>query len=91
MADVNRKPFNEGELETLCKIIAETRDGLTGSQIEYFLRTLKIKDVDPDNTKWKRLYNALANRQNETQSGNCVLSFIYKSLNFRTLKISVKP
>lgn len=80
MAVVNKKPFNEGELETLCKIIADTHDGLTGSQIEYLLRVLNIEDIDPTNTKWKRLYNALANRQNITQSGNCVLSFIYKSL-----------
>jgi uncharacterized protein (TIGR02391 family) len=79
MAITNRKPFNEGELETLCRIIADTNYGLTGSQIEHFLRVLKFDDTDPVNTKWKRLYNALANRQNQTQSGNCVLSFINKS------------
>ncbi|WP_096186863.1 TIGR02391 family protein [Evansella halocellulosilytica] len=79
MQKVNRKTFNEGELETLCRIIADTNDGLTGSQIEYFLRMLNFKDIDPTLTKWKRLYNALANRQNQTNSGNCVLSFISKS------------
>ncbi|WP_205621597.1 TIGR02391 family protein [Paenibacillus sanguinis] len=80
MANQNRRPFNEGELETLCRIIADTNDGLTGSEIGHFLNVLKFGDVDPMMTKWKRLYNALANRQNQTQSGNCVLSFISKSL-----------
>lgn len=79
MARVNRKPFNQGELEAICKIIADTNNGLTGSEIGYFLEMLGYKDIDPQNTKWRRLFNALANRQNQTQSGNCVLSFISKS------------
>ncbi|KOP79891.1 hypothetical protein AMS60_16210 [Bacillus sp. FJAT-21945] len=79
MTKVNRKPFNQGELEAFCKIIADTNDGLTGTEIAYFLEMLSYKDIDPNNTKWKRLFNALANRQNQTQSGNCVLSFISKS------------
>jgi uncharacterized protein (TIGR02391 family) len=76
----NRKPFNEGELESLSRIIADTNTGITGAQIEHFLKILNYKDIDPFNTKWKRLYNALGHRQNETRSGNCVLSFISKSL-----------
>jgi uncharacterized protein (TIGR02391 family) len=80
MADIKRNPFNEGQLESLCKIIADTNYGLTGSQIEYFLKTAGIVDIDPTNTKWKRLYNALVNKQNESQAGNCVLTFIAKSL-----------
>lgn len=47
VADIKRKMFDEGQLETLCKIIADTNDGLTGSQIEYFLRATKIADTDP--------------------------------------------
>lgn len=80
MADVSRKQFKEGELETLSRLIADTNEGLTGSQIEFFLRATNNEDVDPGNTKWRRLYNALANKQNNTQAGNCVLSFISKSL-----------
>ncbi|MFJ6206788.1 TIGR02391 family protein [Bacillus pumilus] len=79
MSKFNRNPFNQGELETICKIIADTNVGLTGSEIGYFLEMLGYKDVDKNNTKWKRLFNALANRQNQTQSGNCILSFISKS------------
>lgn len=80
MADTKRQMFKEGQLETLCKIIADTNSGLTGSEIEYFLRATGITDTDPMLTKWKRLYNALIHRQNETQAGNCVLAFISKSL-----------
>lgn len=77
---IKRQTFNEGQLETLCKVIADTNSGLTGSEIEYFLRATGITDTDPMLTKWKRLYNALIHRQNETQAGNCVLAFISKSL-----------
>lgn len=76
MKKINKDTFKSGELEVLCKIIADTSDGLTGTEIGYILKSLKYKDVNPDNTKWKRLYNALANRQNETRTGNCVFSFI---------------
>ncbi|AJE54296.1 TIGR02391 family protein [Paenibacillus polymyxa] len=76
-----RKMFNEGQLETLCKIIADTNSGLTGSQIEHYLSASRIKDTDPILTKWKRLYNALVNKQNESQTGDCVLTFISKVLN----------
>ncbi|GIP30939.1 TIGR02391 family protein [Paenibacillus sp. J2TS4] len=80
MVDIKRKMFNEGQLETLCQIIADTNDGLTGSQIEFYLRASGIVDTDPNFTKWKRLYNALVNKQNESQAGNCVLTFIAKAL-----------
>ena len=80
MADIKRAHFKEGQLESLCKIIADTNQGLTGSQIEYYLRASRINDIDPTNTKWKRLYNALINKQNIDQAGNCVLAFIAKSL-----------
>lgn len=80
MADIKRAQFKEGQLESLCKIIADTNDGLTGSQNEFYLRVSRIDDIDPTNTKWKRLYNGLVNKQNESQAGNCVLAFISKSL-----------
>ncbi|WP_158450210.1 hypothetical protein [Paenibacillus polymyxa] len=40
-----RKMFNEGQLETLCKIIADTNSGLTVSQIEQYLSASRIKDT----------------------------------------------
>lgn len=80
MKKINKKPFSQGELEAISKVIADTNNGITGSEIELFLTMLGYKDIDPYNTKWKRLYNALFFRQNQTQSGNCVYPFISKVL-----------
>lgn len=80
MGDHERMMFNEGQLETLCKIIADTNTGLTGSEIKQYLSASKIEDIDPDNTKWRRLNNAFVNMQNISQRGNCVLTFISKAL-----------
>ncbi len=46
------------QIESICKTIADTNDGLTGSEIAKVLGDSRISDVDPLNTKWKRLYNA---------------------------------
>ncbi|CAD7766968.1 MAG: Protein of unknown function (Hypoth_ymh) [Candidatus Argoarchaeum ethanivorans] len=75
-----RKPFSSGELEALCKILADTYMGLTGSEIAYTLAQISVSDTDPTMTKWKRLYNALVDDQNKRQYGNNVLSFIAKAL-----------
>lgn len=70
------KPFRSGDLEALCKVLADTDTGLTGTKIGYTLAQINVADIDPMMTKWKRLYNALVEDQNKRQSGNKVLSFI---------------
>jgi len=67
--------LSSGQLETLCKILADTAHGLTGSEIERLLRQAKIQDPDPTMTKWKRLYNALAARQNRDANADRVFAF----------------
>lgn len=74
------KPFLSGDLEALCKVLADTETGLTGSEIGHTLAQIGVIDTDPTMTKWKRLYNALAEDQNKRQSGTSVLSFIAKAL-----------
>jgi len=74
------RPFSAAQLETLCQTLADTNEGLTGSEIERLLRDGGVDDVDPTNTKWKRLYNALVHRQNREGSARCVLSFIKAAL-----------
>lgn len=54
-------------LESLCKVIADTSTGLTGSEIGKILTDCKIIDTDPQMTKWKRRYNAFVNSQNRFQ------------------------
>ena len=74
------KPFRSGDLEALCKVLADTDTGLTGSEIGHILAQIGVIDTDSTMTKWKRLYNALAENQNKRQDGNRVLSFITKAL-----------
>ncbi|WP_441000758.1 TIGR02391 family protein [Fodinibius sp. SL11] len=74
-------PFKGANLEAISKILADTHTGLTGSEIGNTLRKCRIKDVDPKNTKWKRLYHALVEEQNQKQYGNHVIAFIHKAMN----------
>ncbi len=74
-------PFNEQHLASIAKILADTSDGLTGSEIGHILQQIKVRDVSPEMTKWKRLFNALAGKQNEVKVGNHVLMFITRAMN----------
>lgn len=78
MADIKRF-FKEGEIERIAKIIGATEDGLKGSEIGRLLQSTNIRDDDPELTKWKRLFNALAIAQNERGTGNHILTFISKA------------
>jgi uncharacterized protein (TIGR02391 family) len=73
-------PFTGGQLERLAQALGRTDGGLTGSEIGHTLRQARIPDVDPTNTKWKRLYNAFVDCQNRSQRGDCVLNFIHHAL-----------
>lgn len=67
-------------LESICRTIAETSSGLTGTEIGHLLANNAIEDVDPTNTKWKRLFNAFAHWQNKNQCSNHILKFIQNAL-----------
>jgi len=73
-------PFNAQKLEAACKILADTARGLTGSEIGYLLQDCRISDVSPRMTKWKRLFNALVEAQNNHQVGNHLIMFINRAL-----------
>jgi uncharacterized protein (TIGR02391 family) len=45
------------------------------------LQDIKVADVTPDMTKWKRLFNALAGAQNKHQVGNHLIMFINRAMN----------
>lgn len=68
------------QLESICKSIADTNAGLSGSEIRQILVQCKIDDTDPTQTKWKRLYNAFANWQNANQCSNNILDFLKHAL-----------
>ncbi len=75
------EPFNAQHLEAACRILADTERGLTGPQIERLLQEIEIADVSPGITKWKRLFNALAQAQNQHQIGNHLIMLINRAMN----------
>ena len=68
--------FDAGQLDGICKVLGETAEGLTGSEIGQLLRTSQIDDPQPTITKWKRLFEALLLCQQKENCGNCVVKFI---------------
>lgn len=80
MATDKKRYFSQGQIERIAKILGDTYSGLTGSDIGHMLASTKIKDVDPENTKWKRLYNAFVEQHNSRNSDNYILKFIAKAL-----------
>ncbi len=73
-------PFTAQKLEAACRVLADTERGLSGSEIGYLLQDCKVQDVDPNMTKWKRLFNALVGAQNTYQVGNHLIMFINRAL-----------
>jgi len=50
--------FPPAELESVCRVLAETASGLTGSGIGHLLAQLGIADPTPGLNKWKRSLSA---------------------------------
>ena len=73
-------PFPAERLEAISKVLADTNEGLTGSEIDHLLRNCDIPNPTPEMTKWKRLHNAFVEFQNEHQVGNHVVVFIKRSM-----------
>ena len=73
-------PFSSSDLESIAKVMGDTEDGLTGSEIGHLLSECRVSDVSPTATKWKRIFNALAEHQNSEQRGNHVIGFIQKAM-----------
>jgi uncharacterized protein (TIGR02391 family) len=72
--------IDSGTLEGLAKILADTGQGLTGTELSKFIPEAGLIDVDPLNTKWKRLYNSFADYQERNRNSNLILRFINLSL-----------
>lgn len=63
-------------LEGICKAVADTSDGLTGTELGKAIRDSKMVDVNPEMTKWKRLYNSCVELQNRVGCSNNILTLI---------------
>jgi uncharacterized protein (TIGR02391 family) len=73
-------PFRTEDIEAISRVLAETDTGLTGGEIGKILADCRIKDITPQLTKWKRLYNALGQKQSQEKSGNHIVGFIHKAM-----------
>lgn len=76
----NAPTLTPGQLEQIAKVLGDTHTGLTGSEIGQLLSQARVKDVNPKQTKWRRLYNALARRHNMDGSADRTLAFIRYAL-----------
>lgn len=74
------KQFSQSELEAIAAALADTTEGLTGSEIGHLLATLKMADPSPEQTKWKRLHNAFVERQSISQNRRAILEFIRQAM-----------
>lgn len=70
------KHLQASSIEGISKILGDTGSGLSSSVISQYLIEMRIEDVDPAITKWRKLYHALINNQNITQCSNGILNFI---------------
>lgn len=69
-------PWPYENLREVAAVLADTDNGLTGSQIGDLLQRLGMEDPLPDSTKRKRLTEAFVRRQNLDQSARRVITFI---------------
>jgi uncharacterized protein (TIGR02391 family) len=74
------KVFSQSQLQAIADALADTSEGLTGSEIAHLLASCKMVDVDPQITKRHRLYNAFTHCQNEKQDRIPILAFIRKAM-----------
>jgi len=72
--------FSQSELEAIAGALADTSEGLTGSEIGHILATCKMSDPTPKMTKRHRLYNAFCTDQNIRQDRTAILAFIRKAM-----------
>lgn len=67
--------FSQAQLEAIAGALGDTEEGLRGQEISMLIATCKM--VDPGEiTKWRCIYNALAESQNRRQDRRLVLGFI---------------
>jgi uncharacterized protein (TIGR02391 family) len=72
--------FEQSELEAIAAALADTSEGLTGTEIGHILASLKMADPTPTMTKWKRLHNAFVERQNYSHNRRAILQFIREAM-----------
>ena len=67
-------------MEAIAKALGDTGEDLTGSEIGHILKLSRIPDIDPGATKWKRIHNAFAEKQNRVRNRRAILEFIRQAM-----------
>jgi uncharacterized protein (TIGR02391 family) len=73
-------PWPDHVVEGVAQVLGETSSGLTGSEIGRLLAQCGIDDPSPGSTKWRRLCDALLQRQRRDGSANNVIAFVYAAM-----------
>lgn len=73
-------PWPQHVIEGVAQVLGETSNGLTGSEIGRLLEQCGIDDPAPTSTKWRRLSEALLQRQGRDRAANTVISFVYAAM-----------
>lgn len=73
-------PFDATLLERICRVVADTGTGLSGSEIGDLLSRTGIPDPWPGGTKWRRLHQALSEQQRRDKYGNCIVKFLNEAM-----------
>ncbi|MFZ0226564.1 MAG: TIGR02391 family protein [Mycobacterium sp.] len=73
-------PFSPAAVEQICRVLGEA---VTGSEIPNLIARLKAPEApgEETNTKWKRLFNAVATAQNRQQDGRPLVRLIAVVMN----------
>ncbi len=79
MAALNK--FNLSVIESISKILGDTNEGFTGTEIGKLLHETDINDQLPNMTKWKRLCEALFQKQEQDGCANNICAFIQHAMN----------
>jgi hypothetical protein len=72
--------FEQSHAMAIADALGHTSEGLSGSEIDFLLQLVKIKDVSPDLKKSHRLYNAFGHDQNTRKHRRHILEFIRRAM-----------
>ena len=79
-------PWELSVLTCVAKVLADTADGLTGSEIGELLGRLGMEDPGAGITKWRRLQEAFVRRQNRDGHPQRIITFITRGPELFTLR-----
>ena len=74
------KKLDLSVVESIAKVLGHTNFGFTGSEIGKLLSECNIPDPSPTTTKWKRLYEALSEKQQLDGCANNLCSFLQHAM-----------